>query len=231
MNPELITTIKSRGYWRINFQPLVNETKLNLVDTKNIIDKNSIKLRGWYYPYFPIDDSGLDVEVNFYRGWIDWAEHKEFWQMFQSGQFIQYLALREDWQEDGVHWGSKTINPGEKIEVISSIFYQITEFFEFLSRLVQNNIYDEGVSVSISLNNTDKRELWLSDPMRGSFMQKYKTSAENITFSKIYTAENLLKNPHEESLVVILHFCERFGWHTAPIETIKNDQKKLLNGL
>src|ERR1035441_3490152 len=108
MNKPILDKIKSRGYWRINFEPLVYEQKLKtLGECKDIIEKSQVELRGWNYPHFPRrtgTDVGLESGDKFYEGWIDWFNHIEFWRMYQSGQFLHYFAVREDWSEsDG--WG------------------------------------------------------------------------------------------------------------------------------
>ena len=72
-----------RGYWRINFEPLVYEKKLdNLGVCKEVVEKNMVSLRGWNYPHFPHrvgNDAGLEPGSNYYEGWISWFNHREFW--------------------------------------------------------------------------------------------------------------------------------------------------------
>lgn len=236
MKKGFIDTIKSRGYWRINFQPLVDSLKLDtLGKTKEIVENNKIRLRGWDYPHVPNrndDHTGLDIEDTFYRGWTEFDSIKEFWHMYQSGQFLHYSALREDWfSEDG--WQSnlaKTIKPMSSLSITGSLTYHLTEVFEFLSRLTQNGIYEEGVLVSIKLCNTKDRELWVSDPMRGPLYGQYKTSADNIEFTKEYSAGDIIGNPSKNALECIIYFCDRFGWHRPPIEVFEKDQEKLLSG-
>lgn len=74
--------------------------------------------------------------------------------MYQSGQFIHYRALREDWtQEDS--WIPKEFKlaPMKFLGVLSTI-YLITEIFEFLSRIGNEGLCKEGVNVSIVLEKT-----------------------------------------------------------------------------
>ena len=101
MIKNLIEKIKSRGYWRINFQPLVDQRKFKtLVECKNIVEFNSVQTRGWDFPCVPRkkeDYMDLIPCENYYLGWIDWAHHIEFWHMYQSGQFLLYRSLCEDW--------------------------------------------------------------------------------------------------------------------------------------
>lgn len=237
MKQDLINKIKSRGYWRVNFQPVVDQIKLkSLGDCRNTVEKNQVLLRGWNYPHFPSrdgEDTGLDLENNFYRGWIDWENHIEFWQMYQSGQFIHYLSLREDWSDadGGYQQTGQKIEPLSSLNIVGSLVYQLTEIFEFLSRLTKAGVYDEGVNVSISLNNTRDRKLWISDFNRGPFLRIYKTAAEKIEFTKGYSKNDLCSESSELAMETILYVADRFGWHKPSIETLKKDQQNLLNGL
>lgn len=191
-------------------------------------------LRGWDYPHFPRrsdEYNGLEPAADFYLGWVDWTNHKEFWHMYQSGQFLHYLALREDWfDQGGLHR-----QLAEQIEPMSSlgiggVVFQMTEVFEFLSRLSSAEIYGEGVRVSISLNNTQNRQLWIEDEMRASFSRAYKTAAFKIEFAKQVSKDQAIGESKETALEAMTYFFDRFGWHNPPIETLKKDQNKLLSG-
>lgn len=234
MKQELIDKIKSRGYWRISFQPLVLAQKLKLRECAYIVEKNSVALRGWNYPHFPGrlgDDAGLEPGESFYEGWVDWWNCTEFWRMYESGQFIHYLALGEDWPEnDGWRDDRRpALKPLTVIEITQGIVYQLTEIYQFLLRLGTSGVYDEGVRSSISLINTKGRKLWINDPMRGRFMQEYKTGADKIEYTKEYTKEDLLAKPQELAFDAIIYICDRFGWHNPSADVIRKDQDNLLN--
>ena len=235
MTKPVLDKIKSRGYWRINFEPLVYEQKLKtLGECRDIVEKNQVVLRGWNYPHFPRrtgNDTGLEAGDKFYEGWIDWFNHIELWRMYQSGQFLHYFGLREDWAEsDG--WGiapNSGIKTGEVLNIIGEVTYEFTEIFEFLSRLTQKGIYNEGVQISITLNNTKGRKLVLMDANRGPLYEEYKTALDKIEFTKKYTKDEVLTNPRELALDAILYIFDRFSWHSPPVEVIKKDQENLLN--
>lgn len=236
MKDDLLEKIKSRGFWRISFQPIVAIQKFSsLSECKEIVEKNAVKQRGWDYPAIPRgsrDYMGIEPAENYYCGWTDWMNYKEFWRMYQSGQFLHYLALGEDWfGEDEWHKElAQKIKPMSSLNIIGSVVYQITEIFEFLSRLTNSGMYDEGVYVSISLNNTKNRELWISDPMRASFLRPYKTVAAKIEFTKKYSREQINESPKNNALEAMRYFFERFGWENLPIETLKKDQDNFLAG-
>lgn len=234
MKKDLIQTIQSSGYWRINFQPVVVATKLaSLGDCSDIVEKNQVQLRGWNYPHFPRrkdDDSNVEAGNNYYAGFIEWNNYIEFWRMYQSGQFLHYLAFREDWGDrDG--WDvveNSNTEPNKYLSIVGTI-YEITEVFEFLSRLARENLYDEGVKVSISLHNTENRKLRMEDPMRGFLLDEYKTALKEISFSKTYNKEDLITKPQELALEAIVYIFDRFNWHRPPIEVFKKDQDTLIN--
>jgi hypothetical protein len=150
--------------------------------------------------------------------------------MYQSGQYLHYRALNDDWAERN-GWdivANQTIKPGEQLSIVGAT-YLITEIFQFLSRLAQAGIYDEGVRVNISLRNTKGRGLSLNDLSRGPLWEEYNTTAEEIPFSEQYSKEALITKPQELALDTIVFFFDRFGWHRPNIEVIKKDQDDLLN--
>lgn len=232
MAENILDIIKSRGYWRINFRPRVIEEKLKLSECKDIVKKNAVDFRGWDYPHVPRrrdDDSNLVPGNNYYEGWINWGVHKEIWRMYQSGQFIHYRAVAEDWLKEDNWYGEKhkNIEPGTNLSVISAI-YLITEIFEFLSRLTNNNLYKEGVWGDIRLCKTAHRELVMLDPMRVPLSGKYETGIDEISFSKEYNDEQIIQNAREEALNVIVYIFQRFQWDNPPTEVFKADQEKLI---
>jgi len=236
MKKGLVEKIKSRGYWRINFQPLVLDSGFaKLSETKDAVYNNRVRSRGWDYPHFPrrsAEDTDIEPCGNYYQGWITWMNHVEFWRIYKSKQFLHYLALREDWLEED-SWReklAKEIKPGTRLGIIGSVVYQMTEIFEFLSRLGQAGVYDNGVRVSIALHNTKGRELWVEDPMRTDFFMPYKIGTNDLVFEEEYAKEQIVNDSKELSLSLILEIFDSFGWENPPIETLKADQEKLLTG-
>lgn len=228
---QLLQTIKSWGYWMVNFKPLTNQ-QLQLSQCREIVEESTVELRGWDYPHIPKrrgDDTDLTPGNDFYEGWIDWGAHKEIWRMYQSGQFIHYRAMEEDWfQEDDWYGDLKKKEPGTILSIISAV-YLLTEVFEFLVRLIRDGLYKEGVEVNIQLNNGSGRKLEVLDPMRAPLFREYTTGTDVIEFpSKKYTADYIVGNSKELALSVALYIFQRFDWNNPPVETIKNDQEELL---
>lgn len=238
MKDGLIDTIKSRGYWRINFQPLVDRTQLSsLGECLEIVQRSAVKFRGWDYPHIPVRNDvygGLVLADNHYIGWTDWFQFKEFWHMYLSGQFLHYLALREDWDRENFAkrgWTEiETIAPGKLLDYVGGLTYQLTEVFQFLGRLAAANIYNEGVRVSISLHNTKDRRLWTEIVFRIPLMGEYITPLPDIRFEGHYSREQVVATPKELAEQAIVHFIDRFRWHKPNLEMIRQDQENLLSG-
>lgn len=236
MKPSLVEKIQSRGYWRVNFQPVVYAQKIPALGAcRDIVERNAVRLRGWDYPHFSRrndERGGLETAENYYLGWVDWENHIEFWHMYQSGQFLHYLALREDWFEQS-SWNrqyAEQIKPMSSLSVIGGVVYQMTESFEFLCRLASSDIYEEGVRISISINNTRNRQLWIADALRAQFLQSYRTASFKIEFIKDLSKDQATQNSRDLALEAMLYFFDRFGWHNPPVETLKEDQESLLTG-
>jgi len=159
MDEKLIEKIKSRGYWRVNFQPFTANDKLKLSECKDLVKKNDVALRGWNFPHFPMkrdQSSGIEPCTGYYQGWTEWGSHKEFWRMYKTGQFLSYRAFNEDWfEEDGWHQElAEQIKPFTSLSVVGSVIFVVTEIIEFLRRLTSEKIYDDGVIIKITLFNT-----------------------------------------------------------------------------
>ena len=229
---DIIEKIKLRGYWRILFRPQIyKEERISpLSNCRNIIEKNSVEFRGWDYPHFPRredKDTALNPGNNYYVGWVDWNLHKELWRMYQSGQFIHYRALWEDWHDaDSFIANAHKYQPMIYLGVLHTN-YQLTEIFEFLSGLAKEGIYKEGINLSISLMNTKDRKLKIEEPRRIPFSRDYKTIAPEIEFKKQYTEREIIENSTELAIKAILHFFERFDWTTSE-DIVRSDQKKIL---
>jgi hypothetical protein len=235
MKVGLLDRIRSRGYWRINFQPkLLVETKSSLSECRDIVERNAVSLRGWQYPYVPVkqdDRQGSLPSGEFFEAWIDWWNHIEYWRSYRSRQFLHYIALREDWfaESDWDKELAKEILPGRAIGTARTI-WQITEIFEFLSRLGRNDVYPSGVIVSLTLENTEGRQLWVDDPQRMPFLDEKKTGAARIEIKRELLPSEFSVQGAEIARSVIVELFDHFGWTGISQENIRTQQEQLLSG-
>ena len=234
MNPNLIDEIRSRGFWRVNFRPVRLDTPNPLTLNKcfTVVQASSVSLRGWDYPHIASgarDDSGIDRFEHFVQSWTDWLNHREFWRMYTSSQFLHYRALHEDWRSRDFGGGRPPVFGSEVDQPLLGVtgtIYSLTEVCEFLSRLIlQSELYQAGVTVNIGLENTAGRELVVDEPMRAPFMYARTTDAASITYiANISPAEVI--DPKTLAAKILRYFFERFGWD-PPEEQLMADINKL----
>jgi hypothetical protein len=232
MKDELIDQIKSRGYWRINFQPTDKPMNLSLKECEELIDNNNVKLRGWYYPFYghgTADNHGIEKHDGYVQGWVSSGEFTEFWRMFQSGQFLHYSVVQEDWRTPEVEgrFDTNDLEPGKYLNFVGSLTYYITEIMEFLSRLYKAGLYQQGVYVKISLNNTKERQLASFDAFRRLSTPRV-VHDNTITFEKTYTPDDLTQSGRDLAIEPLLKFYELFDLADISVDqVIKKDQDKL----
>lgn len=239
-NKDFSTTLnklKSRGYWKVNFYPKNPNPSVigKVLDAKEIVKTSAIELRGWDYPHFPTqtrEHQDIYVAKDKIEAWIDWENYKEVWRLYQSGQFIHLFGLREDWYEED-SWISendpyKKNKPGSIVSVLGTV-YSITEIFAFLRNLVEAGLYEGGVVVEISLQNTKNRSLVVMDPRRAPLFGDYKCRTDEIELSKkTFEKAEVIDNYLNLALDTMVDLFQQFNWSNIPLAVIEEDQKKLI---
>ena len=225
--------IGARGYWRILFRPATYDLRLKkLLECKEIVKRNTINYRGWYYPHFPKEEHVVSGS-NFYQGTEDWEGHIELWRMYQSSQFIHYRAFREDWTQENSSFPPEFKLPQMQFFGMLETLYMVTEVFEFLSRLAQESLYEEGVNVYISLQKTRNRQLHERALVSNGqvhflgFSGIYKTISDDIEIVHYCVKKDMIEKPAEIARGVILNIFEKFGWNPSE-QLIEDHQKRLL---
>jgi hypothetical protein len=229
---DLIETIKSRGYWRINFQPIGAPASLSLKACEELVDKNAVRLRGWYYPFYghgSAENRGIENHNTYCQGWIDSGEYKEFWRMYRSGQFLHYSGVPEDWMTPDVagRFHGQDLEPGKYLNFVGSLTMYLTEVIEFLTRLHRAGLYQKGVRVNISLNNTKGRQLHSFDPGRHLAVARI-THEDPIMFERTYNSDELQTPGRDLAIEPIVHLFELFNMSDVSVDgVVKKDQDTL----
>jgi hypothetical protein len=223
-----IEKIKSRGFWKIIIRPseFIPNRISNISECKSIVRDNSVLLRGWDYPHYDTNyepTTGIDyVEQS-----VDWNIHIEAWRMYQSGQFVHYHALWEDWHELDTFWGQvQQIPPGVYLNLIGTV-YLMTEIFEFSARLAAKGVLGDHCEIIIELNNTKSRQL-KAFPVDRAFFSRYETALDNIPRKIQIPVNELIGRSTELALEQIEWLYRRFNWDNVNIAVFKEDQRKLL---
>ena len=229
MTDEILERIKSRGYWVVVIRPIqFDEERIrSLEECIRLVRECKVSLRGWDYPHIAREGpvSGLDwVESS-----TDWECYKEFWRMYQSGQFVHFFGCREDWWSESSLSGPRTrdIEPGSVLSVLSTLF-SITEIYEFAARLAEKNLFDDNLRLSVELHGMRNRKLTILDPSRFLF-EDYICAINDLPYSKIISVEDILGRGRDLALDHTLWILERFNWRSPHIKaTLREDQIRLI---
>src|ERR1043165_2187049 len=169
-------------HWRVNFRPSVYssnriETLTNGID---ILRKTRVQLRGWDFPHIPPRQSEFGFGDTWIAGWSDFMGHYEYWRFYQSSQFLYLGSVREvtepSWAaklRDVMKWhADDNVNIDAVPGFLSTTecIYNITEYFEFATRLAQAEVYVDLITLDISVKGVagfmlaaDQDRSWSSD--------------------------------------------------------------------
>ncbi len=225
---DLLKTIKSRGFWKVVIRPTVFNKQIisSLSECITIIEEAKVSLRGWDYPHY--GRKGRSNGLDWIESQADFGVHKELFRFYQSGQFIHYFAIREDWMmEDPWYDGKyKNLKPLSALSFIATL-YTNTEIFEFASRLAEKNILGKEIYINIELYRNKERSLVSLDFDR-HLSEGYISTLDIIPYEKQYLAEELLGKSSELSLDYTVWLFEKFQWMKPSRDVLREAQKKLL---
>lgn len=219
--------IRSRGHWRVNIYPseFQQGRVSSLADLERIFRDCHVELRGWDYPHDPKE--GVNRGADYIQGMVSWAHYYELWRLYQSGQFMHYFGMREDWYEEGRVAGIE-LKPGTVLSVTSTL-YTITEFFLFAARLTERVPLGPDVTVSYKLIGIAGRQLQTLDPGRARLLEWRKASTDINEYGNDVTvaAAELIARAKDLAIDQAIQVYERFHWDPAR-DAVAEDQRRFL---
>jgi len=235
---EIIQKITKKGYWKVILRPVSFKEKRipTLEDCKEIINSSKVSLRGWDYPHIGGIDKIRVAGNDSIHLTCDWKEggHFEYWRFYQSGQFIHYFSMREDYRitkEELERLQGEFGTESTRFLSVISALYSTTEIFEFASRLAMKNIFGSCVEVIIELGNVKDRTLFFWDASRDLFTRYFCDFADEkdtIKFHKIIPKNELIVKSDKIALEAFAYILKMFNWENVKIDIFIEDQKKLL---
>lgn len=244
MNKKIKLPIPVLGspHWRVNFRPKVyaNDLIPSLGKCFDIVEKNKLSLRGWDYPHLSRHDTQRGQGSNWIASWSDFWGHNEYWRFYQSGQFLHLFAVREasepEWRKKIECDMSSHLSYLEDVNLseipgfisIINFNYQVTEIFEFATRLCGAQIYSRSLNITIELKGI--KGFVLAAPWERVWPGYYASNEEILSLSNDYESDVLIANSRDESLKAIIWFFERFGWLSSSKDVIGHDQENFLKG-
>jgi hypothetical protein len=234
---EVLSKIKDRGYYRIVFRPTTFDKGLvkHANTLKEFVEQSQIKLRGASFPFIESNTIG-GIHANYlnndmYESWTEAGHNLEVWRFYQSGQFVNYVAFREDWFSES-KWlkGSELENVKPKMYLDAiGIIYEITEMLLFLANLATKIDGGLDFEISVSLHNLSNRKLTTFDLRRMSFHFNYVVNADTISKPlSVYTRSELSSSKLEIAEEIIKNVYAHFNWQNYSASLIETEQQKLI---
>lgn len=229
---EAVNKIRSSGYWEVVIRPLAfNKARIgSLGSCKEIVEESKVQFRGWDYPHIS-NKYGVKSGIDWVENLTDWSDHLEYWRMYQSAQFFHVFACREDWWGNvRIFWASQAhTTVGYGLEIMCTL-YTLTEIHEFAARLVKKQIFDDSLSLSITLNKMKNRRLVTSEIDR-NLGADHISNVETIPLARIMTVDEIIGRSKEFAVDDTIKIFECFNWFNPPRRIFEEEQDKLLRGL
>jgi hypothetical protein len=232
---QLSDLIKSRGYWEIEIVPYVYKPdRIEFNEILPLVEKSQVHKWGRYYPRIAHKGDWIGESFNdnnYYESLVDdGGQHKEMWRMYQSGQFIHYLALREDWGYPNA--SAEMTENSRKLQEIVLTLFTVTEIFLFVSRLASNNLFEDSINIIIKLHDAYDRALFFSNLERELHRNYVCNIREPITIKSNISVNDILSNNERIAMDTVIRIFRLFNWRSNQIaDILRNDQEKILKEL
>ena len=231
-NDELMKEIKSQGYWRVEIRSAEYQAKrlTTCAGMRDLLSSATVSLRGWPYPYYQAEETAYNGE--WLEGKVAWENYREYWRLYESGQWIHYLRLHgAGVAREELFKGLTPLPPQHAgyVHVRGDILFTLTEIFRFAVGLAQAGVLDPTAFLSVQLHNTKDYMLWES--FDRFFPHEYVNQWDTpITFEQSMPASELSANADKLALDMAIKVFSVFGWIPAEAanRNLVEDQKKLI---
>ena len=216
---KLLDKIRSRGYWMAIIRPttFIEKRVAHRSELLPILEKYSVQIKGWSFPHI---DAFVEIEKG--PDWIgqefDSDRILELWRFYQSGQFIHYFGMREDWDPSS--------NGQVKLDV-SGVILRFTEIFEFAARLALAEGWDEGVHLQVTADNLKNHVLQPPGLASGKVSWIPEAQVPKLEYAKELSKTALVANAQEASLDPALQLFKCFHWEPG-IDIVRDLQASRL---
>ena len=221
-----LSKIRERGYWRVVVRPSVFDAQ-HIPDYAGlfpIIERNAVRLRGWDYPH-------VDHDHQTVRGadWVgqegQWDDELEIWRLYQSGQFVHYFAMAEEWRDlSSLRPADSTWHPGRYICYISTV-YSFLEIYEFAARLALSPAGASIMRVEVELGNLQGRRL-ITESIRYPLSGLYRIDLPKWQRRWEGSQTELISTPRGLAACATREFFARLGLDLS-VDVIKKIQESI----
>jgi hypothetical protein len=160
---------------------------------------------------------------------IDWENYVELWRFYQSGQFVHFAGIKEDWLDQvRLSAPSKDWKPGVFLSVTNVLFHA-TETLELTARLAFTEAGDEQMHLEIALSGIEGRSLWIEPSHRWEALlhMTHKASVKELSYKADLAQIRLITEPRELALQAAVELFQGFGWDPS-LDVLRDMQDELL---
>jgi len=165
-------------------------------------------------------------------GQVNWSYFREYWRLYESGQWLHYLVLRGAWiTRETLFEGRSPLPPQHPgyLHVREDIFFTLTEILHFAVWLAHGGVFDSTAFLSIQLHNT--HDYMLFESFERFFPHEYVNQSNRpIEQEKSVPVGELPAIADQIALEMAVKVFSVFGWipSDAAVRTLAEDQKKLI---
>ena len=231
-NEELIEEIKSQGYWRVEIRSAEYKPKrlTTRESMQELLSSAAVSLRGWPYPYYEAGETSYNGQ--WLEGKIAWERIREYWRLYESGQWIHYAKLATAGVTREELFRNMSPPPPEHagyVYVRGGILFTLTEIFRFAVGLAQGGILDPITFLSVELHNT--KDYMLVESFDRFLPFRYVNEWDTpIAYEQSLPTNELSAIADQKALEFAIKVFSVFGWipAEAAVRNLVEDQKKLI---
>jgi hypothetical protein len=209
-----VDKIKSRGYWHVVISPdtFHNNRIASARELIPIVSQCRVEFGGnrWAFPHSSTENPSIGQD--WIEASVEGGTHLEAWRLYQSGLFIAYLSVWDDWRDQSYFQEApEDWKPGATLPVYDAIFTYL-EVFEFAARLALTPLGADTTHISVTLSGMKDRILRMDNPQR-HFYHDYTTTLEEYTYSADAPRDALVAQPQELAIRGTEELFSRFQWN------------------
>jgi hypothetical protein len=223
----LLEKIQSRGFWKVIIRPdKFSQDKIPYDVLYPLVQRTAVDLYGDDFPNVVLDSLP-------FRG-TDWIGQEieaghflEAWNMYQSGQFVHYSGMLDDW----LNQSDSSRSPEGRRLAIEEVVRQYTGIFVFASRLALTDGYaqDTHIYIDVLIKDLQGRHLYINTPGRWPLRQPYEAHIPEFHPANRFPRDELIANSTKLALQASRELFLRFGWD-ASLASLESTQSTFYRG-
>jgi hypothetical protein len=220
-----LSKIRERGHWRVVIRPTTfQKDRVEFPDLFRIVEQNAVGLHIWDYP---VVERGQEMRKG--ADWIEqdfqFQEQLQVWRMYQSGQFVHFFPLAEEWTNLSPHYRPPADSVKERRVYFLNTIESLLEIYQFAARLSMSPAGDAEILVETAMEDLQNRRLVTQSAYNPNdrVLTIDQPSWERQWHSP---RTELISRPRDLAASAARDFFSRFGLDMS-VETIRNLQDRL----